>query len=184
MNHPTFSALPTQAQSALANLSTAVAGVVPIDVRTWQIDVSILPLEKDGLQLIQEVSEWAGKSKACLYYFECCSPSIDLAKVERVFADAKAHETNDRAYPRLNTSGKCFYVGSSQSVAKRLTEHLGYGAKKTYALQFIHWSRPLSLHLEFVCAKYPETTPSAVVQTLEDTLWETKAPMFGRQGRK
>jgi hypothetical protein len=184
MNHPTFLELPSQTQSALASLSSAVADVVPIDVRTWQIDVSTLPLEKDRLQLIQEVSKWAGQSKACLYYFECRSPSIDLAEVERVFADAKAHETNDRAYPRLNISGKCFYVGSSQSVAKRLTEHLGYGAKKTYALQLIHWSRPLSLHLELVCAKYPESTPSDVVQTLEDTLWKTKAPMFGRQGRK
>lgn len=184
MNHPIFSALPTQTQSALASLSSAVTGVVPTDVRTWKIDVSTLPLEKGELQLIQEVSKWAGKSKACLYYFECCSPSIDLVEVERVFADAKAYETNDRAYPRLNISGKCFYVGSSQSVAKRLTEHLGYGAKKTYALQFIHWSRPLSLHLEFVCAKYPDNTPSEVVQALEDTLWETKAPMFGRQGRK
>lgn len=184
MNHPIFSDLPTQTQSALARLSSAVAGVVPIDDRTWQVDVSSLPPEKIGLQLIQEVTEWAGKSKACLYYFECCSPSIDLAKVERAFADAKAHEASDRAYPRLNVSGKCFYVGSSQSVAKRLTEHLGYGARKTYALQFIHWARPLSLHLEFVCAKYPETTTSTVVQTLEDTLWETKKPMFGRQGRK
>jgi len=184
MNHPAFSVLATQTQSALANLSSAVAGVVPINVRTWQIDVSTLPIEKNGLQLIQDVSEWAGKSKACLYYFDCCSPGIDLAKVEREFADAKAHERNERAYPRLNTSSMCFYVGSSQAVAKRLAEHLGYGAKKTYALQFIHWSRPLSLHLEFVCAKYPEGTSSAVVQALEDTLWETKAPMFGRQGRK
>ncbi len=184
MNHLTFTSLPTQTQSVLSSLSSAVADVVPIDVRIWQVDVSSLPLEKNGLQLIQEVSEWAGKSKSCLYYFECRSPNIDLAKVERTFADAKAHEASDRAYPRLNVAGKCFYVGSSQSVAKRLTEHLGYGARKTYALQFIHWARPLSLHLEFICAKYPEATPSAVIQALEDTLWETKAPMFGRQGRK
>ena len=180
----TFSGLPTQTQSALASLSSAVAGVTPIDVRTWQVNITNLPAEKIGLPLIQQVSEWAGKSKACLYYFECNSPNVDLAKVEREFADAKAHEDSDRAYPRLNVSGRCFYVGSSQSVAKRLTEHLGYGARKTYALQFIHWARPLSLHLEFVCAKYPESTPSAVIQALEDTLWETKIPMFGRQGRK
>lgn len=155
-----------------------------MDVRTWKIDVSTLPPEKDGLQLIQEVSEWAGKSKTCLYYFECCSPSIDLDEVRQIFAASKANDTNDRAYPRLNSDRKCFYVGSSQSVAKRLTEHLGYGAKKTYALQFIHWARPLSLRIEFVCARYPESTPSAVIQALEDTLWETKKPMFGRQGRK
>lgn len=184
MNHSIFSTLSTQTQSALASLSTAVAGAVPLDVRAWQIDVSTLPASKDGLQLIQEISKLANKSKACLYYFECFSPKIDLTKVKRVFADAKAHETNDRAYPRLNNIGKCFYVGSSQSVVKRLTEHLGYGARQTYALQFIHWSRPLSLQLEFVCAKYPETTPSTVIQTLEDTLWEIKAPMFGRRGRK
>ena len=184
MNSPIFSALPTQTQSALASLSSAIAGVVPIDVRTWQIDVSNLPLEKYGLPLIQEVSEWAGKSKACIYYFECCSPGIDLAEVERVFVHAKTHETNERAHPRLNNSGKCFYVGSSKSVAKRLTEHLGYGTNKTYALQLIHWARPFSLDLEFVCAKYPANTPSDVVQVLEDTLWKIKAPMFGRQGRK
>jgi hypothetical protein len=184
MYHLIFSSLPTQAQSALACLSSAVASNVPVDVRTWVIDVSSLPSEKKELQLIREVSEWAGKSKACLYYFECCSQNIDLTKIKRAFVDSKARETSDRAYPRLNISSKCFYVGSSQSVAKRLTEHLGYGAKKTYALQFIHWARPLSLHLEFVCAKYPDATPTTVIQTLEDTLWETKVPMFGRQGRK
>jgi len=119
-----------------------------------------------------------------LYYFDCCAPGIDLSKVEQTFAVAKAHETNDRAYPRLNAKGQCFYVGSSQSVAKRLSEHLGYRARKTYALQLIYWARPLALELEFVCARYAESTPPAVVQALEDTLWETKVPMFGRQGRK
>lgn len=184
MNNPTFSELPYKTQTALASLSSQVTDVVPIDVRTWQVDISSLPSEKNGSQLTKEISAWAGGNKACLYYFECCSPNIDLAEVNRVFANAKTHKASDRAYPRLNTSGNCFYVGSSQSVAKRFAEHLGYGAKKTYALQFIHWARPLSLHLEFVCAKYPEATRITVIQTLEDTLWETKAPMFGRQGRK
>ena len=88
------------------------------------------------------------------------------------------------AYPRLNAQATCFYVGSSQSVAKRLKEHLGFGAGKTYALQLVHWARPLSLELDFVCAKYAENTPIEAIQALEDTLWETSKPMFGRQGRK
>lgn len=184
MNHPTFSVLPAQTQTALERISTAVEGVLPAQVRSWLIDVSALPTEPDGSGLIQEVSDWAGTSKACLYFFDCRSTNIDLAKVERTFADAKAHEANDRAYPRLNARGVCFYVGSSQSVAKRFKEHLGFGASKTYALQLLHWARPLSLELEFVTAKYAENTPIEVIQALEDTLWETRKPMFGRQGRK
>lgn len=184
MTNPTFSALPTQTQSALAKLSAAVAGVLPVEVRSWHIDVTALPKDLDGSSLIQDISEWAGKSKACLYYFDIGSTDIDLAKVERVFADAKAHEANDRAYPRLNSQGLCFYVGSSQALTKRFKEHLGFGASKTYALQLVHWARPLQLQLEFVCAKYADATPSEVLQALEDTLWQTRKPMFGRLGRK
>jgi hypothetical protein len=62
--------------------------------------------------------------------------------------------------------------------------HLGFSASATYALQLVHWARPLLLELDFVCARYAENTPFEVVQALEDTLWETRKPMFGRQGRK
>ena len=184
MNDFIFSALPALTQTELARVSAAVGGVLPAEVRSWRIDVSALPSEAASSSLIREVSAWAGKCKTCLYYFECRSANTDLARIERTFVQARAHSTNDRAYPRLNAPGTCFYVGSSRSVATRLKEHLGFGAKATYALQLIHWARPLSLELTFVCAKYAESTPYEVVQALEDTLWETKKPMFGRQGRK
>ena len=184
MNDSTFSALPAQTQTALARISAAVESVLPAEVRSWPVDVSALPSEAAGSSLIQEVSDWAGKSKTCLYYFDCRSTSIDLARVERTFANAKAHEANDRAYPRFNAQGTCFYIGSSQSVARRFKEHLGFGASGTYALQLVHWARPLSLELDFVCAKYAEDPPFDVIQALEDTLWETRRPMFGRRGRK
>ena len=96
MNDSTFSALPAQTQTVLARISAAVESVLPAEVRSWPIDVSALPKEAAGSSLIQEVSDWAGKSKACLYYFECRSTSIDLARVERTFANAKTHEANDR----------------------------------------------------------------------------------------
>ena len=184
MNDSAFSALPAQTRAALARISAAVEGVLPVEVRSWPIDVKALPGEAAGSSLIQEVSDWAGESRACLYYFECRSRGIDLAKVERAFAKAKARKTNRRAYPRLNAQGTCFYVGSSQSVARRFEEHLGFGARGTYALQLVHWAQPLSLELDFVCAKYAENTPTEVIQALEDTLWETRRPMFGRQGRR
>lgn len=186
MDHSPFADLPARTQSALQIVSNAVDGVVPIDVRSWRIPVSELPPEPSGLALLEEVTLWAGDSKACLYYFECL-PGSDLELVKKTFAAAKVKKVGRRAYPRRNKlreRGSCLYVGRSQSVAKRLRDHLGYGAKKTYALQLIHWARPLSLEIEFVCAKYSEDTSSVALQALEDTLWETRTPMLGRQGRR
>ena len=156
VNDPTFEKLPALTQAALAKISHAVEGILPVEVRSWPIDATDLPDEAAVSRLLEEVSEWAGASKACLYYFECRSADVDLAKVERAFAKAKARKTRKRAYPRLNAPAACLYVGSSRSLAKRLRDHLGFGAKGTYALQLVHWAPPLSLQLEFVCARYAD----------------------------
>ena len=184
MNDQVFAGLPEQARASLARVSTAVDGVVPAAVASWPIAVSELPADAADCSLLGAVRDWASGSKLCLYYFEFSAPDADLEAVERAFADAKAQAKGTRAFPRLNSRSDCLYVGSSQSIAKRLGEHLGYGAPSTYALQLRHWARPLSLRLEFCCATYNDTTPYSVVQVLEDALWESKAPMFGRQGRK
>lgn len=183
-SHPIFSVLPTQTQEKLRRLASDVAGVQPTEVKAWKIEVSNLPSEPDGLAIVEQLANWAGRSKACIYYFANLAENVKLEVVENTFANAKAHEENDRAYPRLNTQGHNFYVGSSQSIAKRFKEHLGYGSSRTYALQLIHWARDLGLELEFVCAKYPDNTPPSVMQALEDTLWLELKPMFGRMGTK
>jgi len=184
MTESAFTDLPALAQQSLAKLSRAIDGIHPIDVKEWVFQVAELPVLGDRPTILAEVAGWADKSKLSVYYFDCVSPDVDLAAIVQTFADAKAHERNDRAYPRLNQQNQCLYVGSSQSVSKRLSEHLGYGAARTYALQLLHWARPLNLKLRFVCAKYGDKTDYEVVQALEDALWQNKKPMFGRQGRK
>lgn len=110
--------------------------------------------------------------------------SGDLAAAARAYAAAKDND-GDRAWARLNDHvGDSFYVGSSQSIAKRVAEHLGYGARQTYALHLRHWARDLGLTLDLVCAQYPDDTPLPVLQALEDALWQARRPMFGRQGRR
>lgn len=177
-----FAALPTQTQSRLTRLSAAVAGVQPDSIRSWQVDIATLSEEGEVSSLVREVSEWAGAGVPCLYYLDCRSAGVDLAEVESAFSTGRAEQ--DRAYPRLNAPGTCFYVGSSRSLATRLKEHLGYGARGTYALQLTHWATALPLQLDFVCARYAKDTSAVVVQALEDTLWEARQPMFGRRGAK
>lgn len=171
-------------QEALARVSAAVDGATPEAVAAWPIAVAELPADADGCSLLGAVRDWACGSKRCLYYLDCSAPLVDLAAIAETFPVTKAQARGARAFPRRNLPSECLYVGSSQSIVKRLREHLGYGAPSTYALQLRHWARPLSLHLEFCCASYAETTHYSVVQTLEDALWESKGPMFGRRGRR
>ena len=179
----TFEELPALTQAALAEVSAAVEGILPVEIRSWPIDAADLQDETAVAGLIRDVSQWAGASKACLYYFECRSADVDLAKVEHAFVKAKARKTRKRAYPHLNAQGTCLYVGSSRSLATRFRDHLGFGPKGTYALQLVHWTPALSLQLEFVCARYAEGTPAEVIAVLEDSLWDARRPMFGRRGR-
>jgi len=177
-----FSDLAAQTQAVLARLSAGLEGVRPSAVRSWPVDPAAQVEEVAASSLLREVSEWAGAGRACLYYLECRSADVDLTKVEAAFTKARARKA--RAYPRLNSPGTCLYVGSSRSLSKRLRDHLGYGARSTYALQLAHWATPLALHLDFVCAKYAEDIPREVMQALEDTLWQVRRPMFGRRGAR
>ncbi len=83
-----------------------------------------------------------------------------------------------RACPKLNAPSPVLYVGSSTSgVRKRIEQHLGEGAKDTYALQLKHWFR----------GKYKITIkvfdqPKEVLQIIEDSLSFELAPAFGKQG--
>lgn len=180
VNGQAFAELPQRVQASLGRISEAVDGVAPAAVAAWPIAVSELPAASEDCSLLAAVRDWVRGSKRCLYYLDCSAPGADLAAIEEAFADAKAQ--GERAFPRLNLPSECLYVGSSQSMAKRLSEHLGYGAPGTYALQLRHWAQPLSLRLEFCCARYAEVVPHSVVQALEEALWERKAPMFGRRG--
>ena len=108
----------------------------------------------------------------------------DLVEVELAYIKAKAEKKNGRAYSRFIRRSRVFYVGSSWNLLKRIEEHLGYGAKDTYALQIVHWAGAMNLEIEVICAEYPEGIEKEILQTLEDTLWDTLKPMFGRKGQR
>ena len=185
MTESIFSFLPKQTQTELMQICEAVDGVLPIEAREWEIDVATLPENPKDFEPVQEISGWVGKSTPCLYLFKYSTTNVDATNVGLCFEKSKKEKVNGRAYARFNASlGACLYVGSSQSMCTRFKEHLGYGSASTYALQLIHWARPLGLHLQFVCAKYAKDTPAEVLQALEDTLWQNQKPMFGRLGRK
>ena len=178
-----FESLPEQTRKYHLQLAEEVQRVVPIEGKTFRILTSQLNPDIKPSKLLGQVSTRMVKSHPYLYYFRVLN-NPDLAVIERTFKKTKDEKKNNRAYPRFNGQSKLIYVGCSWGMFSRFKDHLGYGAKGTYALQFAHWAQELNLELEFVYAEYPQATPSKVLQALEDMLWDNLKPMLGRRGQR
>ena len=180
-----FADLTEHTQVAMRRLADSLEGMKPSETKTWTVRTSELRADAGPPSIVADVQQWeaGGRPSAFLYSFTA-TDNLDLSMVERAFADAKARERNERAYARLISVSRCFYIGGSRSLAQRLKEHLGFGTRKTYAMQLAHWAMPLRINLEFACARYPAPIDEAVLQALEDTLWSQMQPMFGRKGQR
>lgn len=178
-----FETLPKQTRKYLLRLAEEVQGVVSSEGKAFRISTSQLDPKIKPSDLLEQVSTWMIRGRPYIYYFQVLN-KLNLAVVEQTFKKAKDEKKNKRAYPRFNRQSEFIYVGCSWGMLSRFKGHLGYGAKGTFALQLAHWAQELNLELDFICAEYPQETPSEVLQALEDTLWDTLKPMFGRRGQR
>ncbi len=91
---------------------------------------------------------------------------------------------NQKDLPRINPdpSSKCLYVGRSKNLYQRMRQHLGKDQQRTYAL-----------HLMRILPKYPnlcikitwyrvDEIGDALLQSIEDAIWESEKPAFGKKG--
>lgn len=179
-----FSSLPAKTQAHLARVSQAVAGASPRETKKWKVETKTLIEGGEQPPVIAEVKKWSENGCLYLYTFNIVSDIIDSSIIMEAYSAAKASKKGNRAYARLNRPSKCMYVGSSKKINQRLKEHLGFGAKGTYALQLAYWANQLPLEFELECAKYSPGIAAEVIQALEDTLWFEQHPMFGRQGAR
>ena len=91
---------------------------------------------------------------------------------------------NGTDYPRINAAhqdGITLYVGRSRNLKKRLREHLGAEAPGVYALHLKRWAPSVKAEIVISVIRFHETH-DLVVQTIEDGIWETLKPAFGRKG--
>jgi hypothetical protein len=118
--------------------------------------------QKPKLESLNIGKTVAARSRKGLPYIYALliSESNGLDAIRESFLTAKTKEKNGRAYARLNKeTSYCFYVGSSYDFSKRYKEHIGYGAKATYALQLRHWAKDFpSLQLTLAYAEYHQGT--------------------------
>ena len=177
-----FEGLSNRTCQALQDLMAEVRELAPVQTRCWEFEVA--PYQEHGVHpgIVGDVTDWANEGYS-LYYLELIGqPNLDA--VAQAFAMAKAQGVDERSFSRLNNPSNTLYVGGSGSIATRLRQHLGYGARRTYSLHLAHWAPPLQLSFRLCCAEYAQDENVDVFQALEDQLWDELAPMFGRKGRR
>jgi hypothetical protein len=80
---------------------------------------------------------------------------------------------------------KPMYIGSSHGIASRVIEHFWKCPKDRYSLHLIEWDwwkEKSEVQIDiWDASKIPSDTH---LQIIEDIVWETYKPLFGREGAK
>lgn len=134
------------------------------------------------VQALATLKAWSFSEARYIYQF---SVEHEVSKeLHDAFKEAKETRKNDRAYCRLNPASPLLYVGSSANLDSRIKQHLGFGNKGTYAMQLCHWLPEREGMLRIQAWRFSKEIDGAVVQAIEDGLWASNKPMFGRQGAR
>lgn len=75
------------------------------------------------------------------------------------------------------------YVGRSKSLKTRLRQHLGAGGAGVYAMHLERWATGIDADLSISYMQFVNQH-DLLVQAIEDGIWESLRPAFGRKGGK
>jgi hypothetical protein len=171
----------TDIANNLRNLAKVVEGTA-IDCH-HDVCISFSEIRKDyPAQTLESLTAWSSVDARYIYQFSVENNVYE--ELHGAFKEAKLNRKNDRAYCRLNPVSALLYVGSSADLGTRIKQHLGFGNKGTYAMQLCHWLPKREGILRIQAWRFSNEIDGAVVQAIEDGLWASNKPMFGRQGAR
>jgi hypothetical protein len=75
------------------------------------------------------------------------------------------------------------YIGRSQKLRSRLKQHLGGGNEGIFAMHMLRWATDVQCKIEISYYQFKKID-NLIIQALEDGLWQSFNPMFGRKGEK
>jgi hypothetical protein len=136
----------------------------------------------DGISLLLSDDKWPfPKTQPALYVIR----AADEETAARLMKEFPVGKLRDFAGPRVNEDSDgsaTLYVGSSESVQKRLTEHLWQAHIRTYAMHLGRWCKVTDGSVIVSVQAILNSTDRAVRQDLEDTVWRRLKPRLGKSG--
>lgn len=147
----------------------------------YEVDLATLSDDRKK-SLREQIRLNLGVSEAAIYSISLPDAAPQL--VHEALAAARDDYVDQRCYcevpPLPHHPTTVLYVGSSRTFQKRLMEHLGFGAKKVYALHLRHWAGPFG-KVRIDVRFYPPSTQKIVLNALEVHLAHKLMPLFGQR---
>ena len=138
---------------------------------------------------LKDLVTWSKDVKNCkfIYMFSVNGGSTpeQLFELYKSARNREKENKGNRAFSRPIEPAPTLYVGSSNSIAGRIGQHLGHKNETVYSMRLRHWLMSDSIEsLKIEVWRFPSQTSQPVLQAIEDFLWAQKKPMLGKQGGK
>lgn len=131
---------------------------------------------------LNELAKELSTSGKFIYYFTT-NQQQEVSSLFKKFAAKKTDIKLARHNGHEIEKSKSLYVGSSNSLQKRFKEHCGLSSKTTYAIKFRDWLTDDNIEIEFHYFQLDKADQN-ILQNIEDGLWKTMNPVFGKFGGK
>ena len=175
------------AADALRDLAARVKASQPPEYKAYELNLSELTANEPPT-IVTDIQNWEGSTGTNRYIYRFFVENSSIAsELYTCLIDSKLRADNDRKYSRVNTTSSdslCLYVGSSKSVTQRMKQHLGYAHPAVYSLHMRSWSNLPDASVRLEILKYPGDVGQDVLQAIEDSLWQSSMPLFGKQGAR
>src|SRR5579859_4371918 len=113
-------------------------------------------------------------------------PQTGADAIPKLIARFKKARLKSKDYSRINShhkSTRTLYVGRSQKFRQRLRQHLGAGSRGIYSLHLQRWAIRIIRTLEIHYLRF-DGEDDLLIQAIEDGIWLSLKPAFGRKGAR
>jgi hypothetical protein len=181
-----FSKAIASAISQLHTVQQALQGIACPQIESLTINLRDLSEERVREKL-DDVPTGYGKSEKgsdYIYVIQIQGEQPGLVTALSAQLDEARKTSND--YSRLNSENKetkTLYVGRSKTLRARLKQHLGAEGRGVYSLHLQRWATGNNAEIAVSIMKF-NGAEDLLVQAVEDGLWASLKPAFGRKGER
>lgn len=179
-----FTILAQETHDSLTRRALAVKDAKPLEVHTLTFRTGDLLIGAEPKAIAELLGRWTTLSSRWIYIFDTAATRAERRALVESFSKARDGKTANFRYAKLNDSSgesSTLYTGSSESLKKRIRNHLGYlvGAS---SLNMAHWVDMPDVEVRLQAARYPDSFAKEGLIDLEDWLSVSLSPIFGRRG--
>jgi hypothetical protein len=179
-----FMTAKTSAMEQLRLVQAALKKIACPPIHPLNINLSHLELISIK-ELLRDVPTGGCKDdKETDYIYVIKIPECQINLVARLIVKLEHARETAKDFCRINKEHaltNTLYVGRSQKLRSRLKQHLGEEGHTTYAMHLQRWATEFDIQASISYMKF-NGVEDLLVQAIEDGLWESLKPAFGRKG--